>query len=48
MTERSGLPKKFEDGELEALLQDLCQTIKELSETLNVNESISKRLKAMI
>jgi len=46
--ERSGLPKKFEDGELEALLQDLCQTIKELSETLNVNESISKRLKAMI
>ena len=48
--ERSGQPKKFEDGELETLLQeDLCQTFKELSETLNVDESTdSKRLKAMI
>ena len=46
--ERPGQPKKFEDGELEALLQeDSCQMFKEL-ETLNVNESIiSKHLKAM-
>ena len=46
--ERPGQPKKFENGELEALLQeDSCQTLKE-SETLNVDEStVSKRLKAM-
>jgi len=36
--ERSGQPKKLEDEELEALLQeDSCQTLKELSETLNVD-----------
>jgi len=35
--QRSGQPKKFEDGELEVLLQeDSCQMLKELSETLNV------------
>ena len=47
--ERPGQPKKFEDGELEALLEeDSCQTLKELSETLHVDEStVSKRLKAM-
>lgn len=46
--ERPGQPKKFEDGELEALLEDSCQTLKELSEILNVDEStVSKRLKTM-
>jgi len=35
--ERSGQPKKFEDEELETLLQeDSYQMLKELSETLNV------------
>ena len=38
MTERFNQSKKF--VELEALLQkDLCQTLKELLETLNVDES---------
>lgn len=48
--EHPSQPKKFENGKLEALLEeDSCQTIKELkSEILNVDESIvSKRLKAM-
>jgi len=36
--EHPGQPKKFQDGELEALLEeDSCQTLKELSETLNVD-----------
>jgi len=45
--EWSGQPKKFEDEKLEILLQeDSCQTLKELSETLNVNQStVSKCLK---
>lgn len=47
--ERSGQPKKFEDAELEALLEeDPCQTRKELAELLGVTQqSISKRLKAL-
>ncbi|KYM99711.1 Pleiotropic regulator 1 [Cyphomyrmex costatus] len=46
---RSGQPKKFEDEELEALLQDdSCQTLKQLSEILNVDVStVSKRIKIM-
>lgn len=41
--------KEFEDGELEALLEeDSYQKLKELLETLNVNEStVSKSLKAI-
>ena len=40
--ERSGKPKKFEDEDLEALLD---QTLKQLSEPLNVIEmAVSKRL----
>ena len=44
--ERPGHPKKFEDEDLEALLdEDHCQTLKQLSDTLNVTEiAISKRL----
>lgn len=47
--ERPGQPKKFEDKEMEALLdEDQCQTLKELAETLNVTEmAVSKRLKSM-
>lgn len=46
---REGRPVKFEDAELEALLdQDSCQTQEELAETLGVTqETISNRLKAL-
>jgi len=44
--ERPGQPKKFEDEELEELVdQDPCQTLQELSESLNVDKStVSRRL----
>jgi len=44
--ERSGTPKKFEDEELETLLdEDPCQTEEELAKTLNVDRStVGKRL----
>ena len=43
-----GQPKKFEDEELEALLnEDCCQTQEKLAESLGVTQAaISKRLKA--
>ena len=46
--ERPGQPKKFEDEELEALLdEDGCQTQEELAESLGVTQvAITKRLKA--
>ena len=46
--ERPGQSKKFEDEELEALLDaDCCQTQEELAESLGVTQvAISKRLKA--
>ncbi|EFN83814.1 Histone-lysine N-methyltransferase SETMAR, partial [Harpegnathos saltator] len=46
--ERSGAPKKFEDEELEALLdEDPCQTQNELAESLGVDHTtVAKRLKA--
>ena len=46
--ERPGQSKKFEDEELEALLdEDCCQTQEELAESLGVTRAaISKRLKA--
>ena len=46
--ERPGQPKKFEDEELEALLdEDCCQTQEKLAESLGVTQApISKRLKA--
>ena len=46
--ERPGQPKKFEDEELEVLLdKDCCQTQEELTESLGVTQAaISKRLKA--
>ena len=46
--ERPGQPKKFEDEELEALLDEDCsQTQEELAEYLGVTQAaISKRLKA--
>ena len=46
--ERPGQPKKFDDEELEALLdKDCCQTQEELAESLEVIQAaISKRLKA--
>ena len=46
--ERLGQPKKFEDKELEALLDEDCsQTQEELAESLGVTQAaISKRLKA--
>ena len=46
--ERPGQPKKFEDKELEALLdEDCCQTQEELAKSLGVTQAaISKRLKA--
>ena len=45
---RPGQPKKFEDEELEALLdEDCCQTQEDLAESLGVTQAaISKRLKA--
>ena len=46
--ERPGQPKKYEDEELEALLdEDCCKTQVELGESLGVTQAaISKRLKA--
>ena len=46
--ERPGQPKKFENGELEALLdEDYCQTQEEIAKSLGVTHAaISKRLKA--
>lgn len=46
---REGKPVKFEDDELEELLdQDLCQTQEELAETLEVTQqAISSHLKTM-
>ena len=46
--ERPGQPKKFEDEELEALVdEDCCKTREELAESLGVTQAaISKRLKA--
>ena len=46
--ERPRQPKKFEEEELEALLdEDCCQTQEELAESLGVTQAaISKRLKA--
>ena len=42
-------PKKFEDAELEALLdEDACQTQSELAVALNVNQStVAKRLQVI-
>ncbi|KAG5323385.1 MOS1T transposase, partial [Pseudoatta argentina] len=47
--ERSGAPKKFQDEELEQLLdEDPSQTLSELGEILQVDEStVSKRLKGL-
>ena len=47
--ERSGQPKKFEDEELEELLdQDSCQTQSELAESLGVTQAaVSKRLNSL-
>ena len=47
--ERTGQPKKFEDAELAALLdQDSCQTQEDLAKSLGVEQStVSRRLKAM-
>ncbi len=47
--ERPGQQKKFEDAQLEALLdEDPCQTQKELAMALNVNQAtISRHLHAM-
>ncbi|KAG5317544.1 MOS1T transposase, partial [Pseudoatta argentina] len=47
--ERSGAPKKFEDKELEQLLdEDPSQTLSELGKILQVDEStVSKRLKGL-
>lgn len=39
--ERPGRPKKFEDAELEALLnEDCCQTQKELADFLGVTQEV--------
>ena len=45
---RPGYPERFEDEELEALLdEDCCQTQEKLAESLGVTQAaISKRLKA--
>lgn len=47
--ERSGQPKKFEDEELQALLdENSAQSLKELSEALNVGQTtVYDRLHAM-
>ena len=47
--ERSGAPRKFEDKELEEILdEDQSQTLAELGKTLQVDEStVSKRLKVL-
>ena len=43
--ERPDQPKKFEDEELEEIIsQDQCQTLQELSESLNVDKSAVNRL----
>ena len=49
MKEHSGAPKKFEDGELEALLdEDPCQTETALAESLGVDHTtVSKLFKAL-
>ena len=45
--EREGAPGKFEDAELQALVEDLCQSL-ELLKDLNVDRStIGKHLHAM-
>ena len=45
--ERPGQPRKFEDEELEALLEEDCCQTQELAESLGVTQAaISKRLKA--
>ncbi|EGI68867.1 Mariner Mos1 transposase [Acromyrmex echinatior] len=45
---RSGQPKKFEDKELEALLENQSQTQEELAESLGVpQQAVSARLRAM-
>ena len=45
---RSGQPKKFEDKELEALLEDQSQTQEELAESLGIiQQAVSIRLRAM-
>ncbi|EFN78693.1 Histone-lysine N-methyltransferase SETMAR, partial [Harpegnathos saltator] len=47
--ERSGAPKKFEDEDLEALVdEDPCQTQNELAESLGVDHTtVAKHLKAL-
>ena len=41
--DRPGQPEKFEDEDLEALLdEDRCQTLPQLSDTLNVTETAVK------
>ena len=47
--ERSGAPKKFEDKELEEILdEDRSQTLPELGKTIQIDEStVSKRLKVL-
>ena len=46
--ERSGAPKKFEDKELEEILEDRTQMLAELGKTLQVDEStVSRRLKVL-
>ena len=47
--ERSGAPEKFEDEELEALLdEDSCQTLGELAESLGADHTtLSERMKAL-
>lgn len=47
--ERSGAPKKFQDKELEELLdEDPCQTLSALAKSLQVDDTtVSKRLKAL-
>ena len=47
--ERSGAPKKFEDKELEEILdEDRSETLAKLEKTLQVDEStVSKRFKVL-
>ena len=47
--QRSGQPKKFQNGELQALLdENPCQILLELAKKLNVTPMcLSKRLRAM-
>ncbi|KYN27640.1 hypothetical protein ALC57_02939 [Trachymyrmex cornetzi] len=49
--EHEGAPKKFEDTELQALLEeDLCRSLNELSKKLNVDrcQSLRRRLDGCI